>query len=126
MDVVLLVARISLSVVFLASGIQKALYFEAAQKEFRGARVPFSTPVLVSVIALHLLASISLITGIYAHYSAMLLAAFMAVVTLWVHDFWNHSGEERLAISRDAMANLAIFGGLLLAGVVGPGKYVLG
>lgn len=126
MDVVLLIARICLAAVFLISALHKAQYFDLAQEEFRKAKVPFSTSVLICVIVLHFLASISLITGVYATYSAYILAAFMLVVTFWVHDFWSRDGKERLAVSRDALANLAIFGGLLLAGVTGPGKYVLG
>ena len=126
MDAILLLARISLSVVFLVSGVHKAIYFAAAQEEFRNAKVPFHKPVLVCVIVLHLFASISMIIGVYTSYSAASLAVFMLIVTFWVHDFWNYRGAERLTVSREAIANLAIFGGLLLASVVGPGKYVLG
>ena len=114
MDIVLLVARIFISVVFLFSGIHKSLYFEAGQQEFRAAKIPLPDVCLVMVIALHLIASICLIIGFCAQLSALALAAFTVVVTLWVHDFWNRSGEQRLNGARDATANLAIIGGLLM------------
>ena len=123
MDAILLIARVSLSAVFLTSAIHKARYFELAQHEFKNAKVPYPTGLLICVIALHFLASVGLITGVYFTFSAFALAAFMLIVTVWVHDFWNRKGEERLDASRDALANLAIFGGLLLAAAVGPGKY---
>jgi len=51
-----------------------------------------------------------------------LLAAFTVVATVWVHDFWNMSGIDRLARSRIFVAHLAIVGGLLLLAVSGPGR----
>ena len=124
-DAILLIARICLAVVFLYSGVHKALYFKLAQQEFRQAKIPQPDISLVLVIALHLMASLGLIAGIHAGLCASALAVFMVVVTLWVQDFWNQSGEMRLASSRAATANLAIFGGLLLAATFGPGKYIL-
>ena len=125
MDIVLLVARIFLSVVFLVSGIHKSLYFKAAQQEFRAAKIPLPDVSLVIVIALHLIASISLIVGAYAEISAAGLDLFTLTVTLWVHDFWNHSAEQRMNTARDTMANLAIVGGLLMVAAVGPGSYAI-
>lgn len=125
MDIVLLVARIFISIVFLFSGIHKSLYFEAGRQEFRAAKIPLPDICLVMVIALHLIASVCLIIGFYAQLSALALAAFTVIVTLWVHDFWNRSGEQRLNGARDATANLAIIGGLLMVVAVGPGSYVL-
>lgn len=125
MDIVLLVARIFLSVVFLVSGIHKSLYFEAARQEFRAAKIPLPDISLVIVIVLHLVASISLILGAYAEISAAALALFTMAVTVWVHDFWNQPDLQRMNCARDAMANLAIVGGLLMVTAVGPGSYAI-
>ena len=124
-DFILLAARLSLSVVFLVSAFDKTVRFSAAQQEFKDAKVPFSNSSLLLVIALHWICSLALITGIYASYAAYGLAVFMLIVTLWVHRFWTKSGQERVEVSRAAMANLAIFGGLLLAGHAGPGNFSL-
>ena len=125
MDSILLIARLSLSAVFLVSAFDKTVRFSAAKNEFRNAKVPFSNAVVVLVITLHWVCSLSLISGIYASYAAYALAAFILLATIWVHDFWTRTGSERVEVSRAALANLAIFGGLLLAGVIGPGEYVL-
>lgn len=126
-DTIILIARFCLSAVFLVSGIHKAIYFQAGQAEFRAVKLPFPDICLVLVIALHLLASVSLITGVYAVASASALAGFLIIVSGWVHDFWNKpAGEERVAASRDFLANLAILGGLLMVVAVGPGGHVIG
>ena len=125
MDVIILIARLSLSAVFLVSAYDKTVRFKEAQAEFRAAKVPLPSLISVLVIVLHWLGSLALISGIYASYAAYVLAAFILLATIWVHKFWLKSGQERVDVTRAALANLAIFGGLLLSGVVGPGKYVL-
>ncbi len=125
MDFLLLIARVSLSAVFLVSALDKTIRFSAAKTDFRNAKVPFSDAMTVLVIILHWLGSIALITGIYATWAANALAVFILLATVWVHQFWTKTGQERVDVSRAALANLAIFGGLLLAGATGPGKYVL-
>jgi putative oxidoreductase len=75
-------------------------------------------------IALHLLAPIALITGVFAREAALALAAFTVMATMKVHCFWGMSGSQKLAPSRIAMAHLAIVGGLILLAAVGPGSLV--
>ncbi len=126
MDLILLVARLSLSVVFLLSAFDKTTRFSAAQQEFRDAKVPLPDVSAIAVIVLHWICSLALISGVYASQAAMVLAVFILLATLWVHNFWTREGQERINVSRIAMANLAIFGGLLLAAATGPGQYVIG
>ena len=125
MDITLLFARVFLSIVFLFSGIHKSLYFEAARQEFRAVKIPSPDLCLVMVIALHLIASISLIIGVCVEISSAALAVFTTIVTLWVHDFWKQPSEQRLDTARNATANLAIVGGLLMVSAVGAGSYTL-
>jgi len=122
---ILLLARCALAAVFLVSGVHKALWYQKAGDEFRAAGVPLRAFFLPATIALHILASCSIIAGVYVREAALLLALFTVVATIRVHCFWRMSGDERLARSRIAMAHLAIVGGLLLLAVTGPGPYTL-
>lgn len=118
-------ARLCLAGVFLVSGIHKGIWYSKAEQEFRDAGVRAIAFWLPMTIALHLLAPLALISGVYAREAALGLAVFTVVSTVTVHCFWRMSGQERLARSRIAMAHLAVVGGLLLLAAVGPGRIVL-
>jgi len=123
---VLLFARVSLAMVYLISGIHKAVWYRKAVDEFRAANAPLVRVSLPLTIGFHLAASMCLIAGVFVHEVAILLAAFTLIATLGVHRFWRMRGVQRLIISRVALGNLAIIGGLLALAIVGPGRLTFG
>jgi putative oxidoreductase len=125
LSIILLVARLAVALVFLVSGIDKSLNYSAAVEEFRREKVAMAGLVLPVTIALHLIASIAIIAGVFVSESALLLAVFLFGATVQVHCFWKMSGEDFVIHSRIALVNLAAFGGLLLLAVMGPGRFVL-
>ena len=124
-SIVVLVARILMSIVYLVSSIEKSLNFAAALEEFAIARLPFLKFTVIATITLHFVASICLIAGWFITEMATALAIFTVAATIRVHDFWNMEGDERLARSRIAFANFGLVGGLILLAVTGPGSIVL-
>jgi putative oxidoreductase len=122
---VLLVGRTCLALLYLVSGVHKAVYFDKAIREFRAARAPALVPTLTATIVLHIVASTALIAGVFVRESALALALFTVLATYRVHDFWNRTGEEKLVQSRFALAHLAVIGGLVILAAVGPGQLVL-
>ncbi len=121
----ILAARLSLAGVYLVSGVHKSVYYEKAVAEFRSAGIPAIGLFLPLTIALHLLASIALITGAFAREAALTLAVFTVIATVKVHCFWRMSGTDKLDRSRIVMAHLGLVGGLILLATVGPGRLVL-
>ena len=119
-----LVGRVFLALVFLVSGIHKGIWYQKALVEFQEARIPFVSVAVIGTVVLHILAPACLILGIFVQESALALAAFTALATFIVHDFWNLSGTDRLIKSRVAMAHVAVIGGLLLLAAAGPGRFV--
>lgn len=124
-SIIVLAARVLMSMVYLVSSIEKSLNFSAALEEFAAARVPALKFTVIATIALQFVASICLIAGWFVTEMATALAIFTSVATLRVHDFWNMTGVERLERSRIALANYGLVGGLVLLAVTGPGSFVL-
>ena len=124
-SMLVLVARIGLSAVFLVSGVHKLLWYAKAIEEFKVAAVPFVSITLPLIIALHLLGSVCILAGFFVAEAALSLFVFMIMATVWVFPFWRRSGEERLIQSRIALANFGVAGGLLLLSATGPGQFVL-
>jgi uncharacterized membrane protein YphA (DoxX/SURF4 family) len=115
---VLLTARTLLALVFLVSGIHKLVWHQKAIDEFKQEGIPLVPFTLPATIILHLLGSACLILGIYVQEAALSLAVFTVIATIKVQCFWTMQGEQRLDVSRMALANLGIVGGLLLLVVV--------
>jgi len=124
--ILMLAARVCIAMVFLVSGLHKAIWYQKAVLEFQRDRIPAISVILPGTIVLHLLASICLIVGYQTRGAALALAIFTAVATLKVHAYWRLPKEEQLGRSRVATANLAIIGGLLLLFVIGPGPLSVG
>jgi len=121
-DWVLLIARICLALVFFVSGVHKLIWYRQAVAEFRTERIPLITITLPGTILLHTFASICLLAGVFVPEAALALAVFTIVATAKVHHFWTMEGRQRLDISRVALANIGIVGGLLVLAVAGPGE----
>jgi putative oxidoreductase len=122
----MLVARVSIAMVFLVSGIHKGLWHEKAAAEFRRDGIPAIWFMLPATVILHLAASICIIIGFLTREAALALALFTIVATVKVHAYWRLPKDEQLARSRITMANLAIIGGLLVLAAAGPGRLALG
>jgi len=120
---VLLVARCCLAAIFIVSGIHKGAWYPKAVEEWRQVGVPgFTLPL---TILLHIAGSLALISGLYAREVAIVLAVFVLMATILVHNFWAMKGVEKLIHSRAALANLGVIGGLMLLAAVGPGNLIL-
>ncbi|MDH3747271.1 MAG: DoxX family protein [Gammaproteobacteria bacterium] len=121
----MLIARISIAVVFLVSGVHKGVWYQKAVSEFQRDSIPLIWLTLPATIVLHLVASTFLIIGYRTQEAALALAIFTVLATLKVHAYWRLPKEQQLSRSRITTANLAIIGGLLLLAAVGPGDIAL-
>ena len=122
---ILLAVRILLSLVYLFSGIEKSTHFQRTKEEFNRENIPLRPASAIFTIVLHLVAPTCLILGWLVTEMAIALAVFTLTATLMVHHFWTMQGDERLARTRVALANLGLIGGLLLLAITGPGAFVL-
>jgi putative oxidoreductase len=124
-NILILLARVLLALVFLLSGIHKGIWYQKAAGEFQRDNIPAIWLTLPATIGLHLIASTCLILGYQTREAALVLAIFTVVATLKVHAYWRLPASEQLSRSRIFTANLAIIGGLLMLVAVGGGKFAL-
>jgi putative oxidoreductase len=124
-NLLMLIARVFLALVFLLSGIHKAICYQKAVAELQQDKIPAIWLTLPGTIGLHLIASMCLILGYQTREAALALAIFTVVATLKVHAYWRLPVVEQLGRSRIFTANLAIIGGLLMLVAVGGGNFAL-
>lgn len=115
-DLVLLVARIFLVALFLASGIP-LIFAPGGFAGFMGS-IGLPAPMLVTwiVIAVKVLGGLAVLVGFQTRYAAYALAAFSIGSALLGHTNWTDMNEFN-----NFFKNFAIAGGFLALSVAGPG-----
>ncbi|HZS57672.1 MAG TPA: DoxX family protein [Gemmatimonadaceae bacterium] len=83
-------------------------------------------PLLGTALAIELLGSICLITGFQARTAAAVMAIYLAIVSVRLHDFWNMTGMAAGGNETHFFKNLGMIGGLLMIVAYGAGRWALG
>jgi putative oxidoreductase len=86
----------------------------------------FITPLLGAALAIELLGSICLVTGFQARRAAAVMAVYLAIVSIQLHDFWNQTGDAAGMNQTHFFKNLGMIGGLLMIAAYGPGRWAIG
>lgn len=108
MNVLFVLARILIPIVFVGLGIERLLI---AAGVLEGP--PVSTGA-AALSALELLAGVLIIVGWKVRWIAGLLAVFIVVDAFLAHAFWTHAAAERHGQLLHFLKNFATLGGLLL------------
>jgi len=111
-----LLGRLLLGGLFVVAGIRHFFIFGAVQQAIAARGVPFARLVLVAGSAFEVLAGTSLIAGVAVAYAALGLALFTVAASVMLLNFWGMEGSAREAAINAWQSNLAIVGGLLVAG----------
>ena len=119
-DYLSLVARISLSTIFLWSGINKILHPLATQENMSAHGMPFTSLFLAGAIALEILGGFSVLLGIKPRWGAVMLVVFLVPATLIFHHDLRTEIEQAMFLK-----NLAMLGGLLMLIQYGGGNLAL-
>lgn len=126
-DCLLLIGRCCLAVVFAASASSKFRRAPAEVQVVANLHIPAPAAVLVLVGIFEALGVIALVFGIYARIAAVLLMAFMLVISFAVLSFWSSTDPSPVRSQKFSAftANIAIVGGLIYLLAAGPGQYSL-
>lgn len=121
-----LVARLLLVSEFLIAVNGKISGWDGQAAYMASHGMHFIAPLLGAALAIELLGSICLITGFQAQRAAAIMAVYLAIVSLRLHDFWNQTGMAAGANQTQFFKNLGMIGGLLMIAVYGAGRWVVG
>jgi putative oxidoreductase len=124
-DALLLVGRLLLVVLFVASGIEKLFHFKAGLAEVNAKRLPLPALALSATIALQLIAGACIAAGCYVEWAAIALAGFTLATAVVFYPYWSAPLAEKAALKNGFLEHVSIIGGCLLLIGAGPGKMVL-
>ena len=124
-DLIILLARVLLMILFILSGWNKLTGFEGTVGYMTSLGAPVPMVAAAVAVIMEFAVGILLILGFYTRPLAFLFALFVLGTALIGHPFWNMVDPERSANMTQFLKNLSIIGGLLLLAVSGAGRFSL-
>lgn len=122
-DVILLLGRLALGVIFVSSGLRKLLALSAFAASLAQRGVPLSGTWAVIGATVEFVGGILIITGLRTREASLLMILFVIVATGISHRYWEFADAARRAQESQFFKNLAIIGGFLLLYVTGGGRF---
>lgn len=121
-EFVLLIGRVLLGGIFVLSGWTKLMGLTAFAASLQRNGVPAPQVLAVVGAAVEFFGGLAVVLGLWAHFAALLMVAFVVVATLISHRFWEFDGAARTMQQVNFVKNAAIIGGFLLLTVGGGGR----
>jgi putative oxidoreductase len=128
-DVLALIGRILLALIFVLSGIQKITNFSGTAGFMAMNGVPDVTLLLILSILVELGGGLAVVVGFQARWAAIVMFFFLIPVTLvfHVHGYQVAMQHNQLPMAVmqkiNILKNISIEGGLLMLAAFGPGRY---
>ncbi|KWI93238.1 AraC family transcriptional regulator [Burkholderia ubonensis] len=116
-DVLLLIARILIVILFILFGWPKLVHFSGTIAYMGKVGAP--APIIAAAIAVVM----ELLVGFYTRPLALLLALYTVGTALIGHHYWTMTGGEQMSNMIHFYKNIAITGGLLALCAAGPGRF---
>ena len=125
-DLILLLGRLALGVIFVKSGFQKLIALGAFAASLAGRGVPQSSFWAVVGATVEFVGGIMIVTGLKTRHASLLMILFVIVATGISHRYWEYvDAAARRAQESQFFKNLSIIGGFLLLYVCGSGRFGL-
>lgn len=121
---VILLARLLLSLIFIISGVNHILNWTGSIAYMREAGLVVPQLLLPGAIVLLLCGGLFVLVGFHVRLGALLLILFLIPTTLLFHDFWNK--DTALDAQREMISflkNVGLLGGLLMVLGFGSGGF---
>src|SRR3712207_6140357 len=113
-DKKLLAGRVLLASFFIYAGLYKILNVGLFAAEWTRAGIPSADSLVIVIGFAELACAIAVAIGFKVRLAAYVLAAFLVAAVPVYYDFWNASGEARVARLNGLFLYLSVAGGFLL------------
>lgn len=126
--------RILVPLFFIVAGIRNAMNVTLIAKMLADNNVPIPDQIVpylgtvpkyealgYLVAAVQIICGLMVLVGLKARWGALLLTVLTAITIIFVHHFWDMSGDAFYSNLTEALKHLSIMGGLLLVVAMGPG-----
>jgi len=114
-------ARILISVIFMASGAMKLTHFNATAHMIGEKGIPLATVATAVAILIEVGGGIMIVIGWQTKLAAAAQFVYLIPVTLLYHNFWAAPPELHDLQAINFLKNVAIMGGLLILAARGAG-----
>ena len=118
-----LLARIAICLIFIQAVFGKMFGWESQATYMARHGISFITPLLAAALAIELIGVVCLLVGYQARLTALVMAAYVCVLSIMLHNFWSPSASG--LAQTEFLKNMAIVGGLLMITAHGPGRFSL-
>ena len=122
-DIILLVGRMLLAVIFVLSGYAKITNFNNTAVYMAHAGLPQTDVLLILSIIIELGGGLLIAVGWQARWAALVIFLYIIPVTLVFHAFWTADSAHFQSEFNNFFKNIAIMGGMAYVFAVGTGAY---
>ena len=112
--------RILVAVYFLLPGILKFVAVPMNISLMSTHNIPNPAPLLVVAGVAQVLGALLLLTGRFVRFNALGFVAYILVINVLLHDFWNFTGVQGAHELQNFIKNLGILAGLLVLAGISP------
>jgi len=126
LDVLLLVGRVALGLIFALSGFAKLTGLSAFSASLAARGVP--APEIMGVIGatVEFVGGVLIMLGLFTRHAALLMILFVIVATGISHRFWEYADPQQFRLQQSQfLKNVAIIGGFVLLFAVAGGRFAI-
>ncbi|MGE0751134.1 MAG: DoxX family protein [Variibacter sp.] len=122
-DLVMLLARVCLSAIFILSGFGKLVAVGGISAVLARQGLPQPKMLGYAVGLIEVFGGIMVLVGFAARWAAIALALFTVATIFIAHKFWAVDATQYMAQRTQALKNIGIIGGFLMLFACGPGRF---
>ncbi|MDA8486990.1 DoxX family protein [Kluyvera sp. Awk 3] len=124
-DLLLLIARIAIVLLFILSGYPKMLHYNGTVQYMASIGTPMPALAAIIAIVMEVPAVILVILGFFTRPLAVIFLFYTLGTAVIGHHYWNMTGDAVMPNMINFYKNISISGAFLLLAIVGPGRISL-